>query len=129
MVLPILMLSCLICLLVLFLFCAFSLSAVVLHKHRDKILNKSKVPKTLKQTMMKKSCLVLVTIFMSLLSVVTAECMLIAGPEIDDIALISVTLSIMSLSKVCNPLIYTLYTTWLKSTCHKSLRNKLLLVL
>ena len=124
MVVPILTLSCFVYLPVLFLFCAFSLGAVVLLKHQDKILKKIRVNKTLKKTMIKKSSLVLVMNFLSLLSVVTVECMLMVGLEIDDIPLISVTLSVMSLSKVCNPWIYTLQNLAQKRMPKKSIIKK-----
>ena len=103
--------SCLIYVSLMLCFCACFFWAIHLINRRDKILKTtSKSKKNLKRMMIRKSISVSVINLLSLSSVVIVECLMMAGVHIDDVLLSSVTLAIMSLSKLCNPWIYALKT-------------------
>ena len=91
-------------------FCVCFIWAIILIKRREEMLTTANQKRqNFKRKMIKKSLYVLLINFLSLLSVVVAECLIMAGFEIDDAVLISITLSIMSLSKICNSWLYTLH--------------------
>ena len=91
-------------------FCVYFIWAIILIKCREEMLTTANQKRqNFKQKMIKKSLYVLVINFLSLSSVVVAECLMLAGFQIDNVTLISITLSIMSLSKMCNPWLYTLH--------------------
>ena len=103
--------SCLIYVSLMLFFCACFFWAIHLINRRNKILKTtSKSKKNLKRNMIRKSISVSVINLLSLSSVVIVECLMMAGIHIDDVLLSSVTLAIMSLSKLCNPWIYALKT-------------------
>ena len=107
---PFMVSSCLIYTLLMLVFCACYLCSIALIKRRDKSLTSATQGKQiLKRKMIRKTTAVLVINCLSVLSVIIVECLMMAGIQIDDVVLISITLSIMSLSKICNPWIYTLH--------------------
>ena len=118
-IIPTVALSCLVSVLLIFTFCACFLCAIVLIKHGDKALNTACRPKqTLKQKMIRKFISALIINFLSLSSVVTVECLMMSGLQIEDLPLITLTLSIMSLNKICNPWIYILHN-WVQQKLKK----------
>ena len=90
-----------------FTFCVFLFLAIVLIKHKDKTLVTSS-KQAYKRKMIRKSILASVVKFLSLSSVVIVECLLMAGFQIDEVCLTIVTITLMLLSKIGNPWIYTL---------------------
>ena len=108
---PFIISACLIYVPLMLSFCACFFWAIHLINRRDKTLTtRSKSKEALRYKMIRKTVSVSVINLFSLSSVVIVECLMMTGIHIDDVLLSSTTLSIMSLSKLCNPLIYTLKT-------------------
>ena len=99
-------------------FCACLISGNILIRCQDKTQTKSKAKEILRRKLIRKSISALVINFLSLSSVVVIECLMMTGVHIDDGLLITLTMSIMTLSKLCNPWIYTLHN-WIQQKLKK----------
>ena len=102
--------SCLVYMLLILALCTCFLGENIVIRRQENSFTKSQSKEKLKCRMMKKSITAVVINFVSLSSVVVVECMMMTGLHIDEMPLIVLTLSVMSLSKICNPWIFSLKT-------------------
>ena len=99
---------CLVYMLLILAFCTCFVGGNILIRRYGNIVTKSQAKEKLMRKMIKISISTLVINFVSLSSVAVVECMMMTRIDIEDMPLIVSTLSVMSLSKICNPWIFSL---------------------